>query len=90
MQTSRSLERSTFRTFTAAGMTLLCRMALVVDVGVVTKVFYPVFPPDKSADEVVSWLQQNDRPSVLLPVSRQGANNEIRARGDALTLIEKD
>jgi len=44
--------------FTAAGMTLLCRMALVIDAGVVTKVFYPVFPPDKSADEVVSWLQQ--------------------------------
>jgi peroxiredoxin len=56
-------------TFTAAGMTLLCRMSLVVDSGVVTKVFYPVFPPDKSAEEVISWLLQNDRPSALLPVS---------------------
>ncbi len=44
-------------TFTAAGMTLLKRMALVIDDGVITKVFYPVFPPDKSAEEVIAWLQ---------------------------------
>ena len=44
-------------TFTAAGMTLLRRMVFVIDDGVMTKVFYPVFPPDKSAEEVVSWLR---------------------------------
>jgi peroxiredoxin len=44
-------------TFTAAGMTLLKRMAWVVDDGIVTKVFYPVFPPDKNADVVLAWLQ---------------------------------
>jgi peroxiredoxin len=44
-------------TFTVAGMTLLKRMALVIDDGVVTKVFYPVFPPDKNAEEVVAWLK---------------------------------
>jgi len=44
-------------TFTAAGMTLLKRMALVIDDGVITKVFYPVFPPDKNAEEIVAWLQ---------------------------------
>lgn len=44
-------------TFTAAGMTLLKRMALVIDDGVITKVFYPVFPPDKNAAEVVAWIQ---------------------------------
>jgi peroxiredoxin/catechol 2,3-dioxygenase-like lactoylglutathione lyase family enzyme len=44
-------------TFQVAGMTLLKRMVLVVDDGVITKVFYPVFPPDKSAAEVVSWLR---------------------------------
>ena len=38
-------------------MTLLKRMALVIDDGVITKVFYPVFPPDKSAAEVIAWLQ---------------------------------
>jgi peroxiredoxin len=45
-------------TFTAAGMTLLKRMALVIDDGVITKVFYPVFPPDKSAAEVIAWLEK--------------------------------
>lgn len=43
--------------FTAAGMTLLKRMALVVDDGVIVKVFYPVFPPDRNAAEVVAWIQ---------------------------------
>ena len=44
-------------TFSVAGMTLLKRMALVVDDGAITKAFYPVFPPDKSAEEVIAWLQ---------------------------------
>lgn len=44
-------------TFTTAGMTLLKRMALVIDGGVIAKAFYPVFPPDKSAEEVIAWLQ---------------------------------
>ncbi|HMF24906.1 MAG TPA: peroxiredoxin [Pseudolabrys sp.] len=45
-------------TFTAAGMTLLKRMALVIDDGKITKTFYPVFPPDKNAAEVVAWMQK--------------------------------
>jgi peroxiredoxin len=44
-------------TFTVDGMVLLKRMALVIDDGRVTKVFYPVFPPDKNAEEVIAWLQ---------------------------------
>ena len=44
-------------TFAAAGMTLLKRMALVVDDGSIVKVFYPVFPPDKNAAEVAAWLE---------------------------------
>jgi peroxiredoxin len=44
-------------TFAVVGMTLLKRMALVIDDGVIAKVFYPVFPPDKNAAEVVAWLQ---------------------------------
>jgi peroxiredoxin len=43
--------------FSVAGMTLLKRMALVIDDGVIGKVFYPVFPPDKNAEEVVAWLR---------------------------------
>jgi peroxiredoxin len=44
-------------TFTTSGMTLLKRMALVIDDGVIVKAFYPVFPPDKNAEEVIAWLQ---------------------------------
>ena len=44
-------------TFDASGMRLLKRMAWVIDDGVVTKVFYPVFPPDKNAEEVIAWLK---------------------------------
>jgi len=43
-------------TFTAAGMTLLKRMALVIDDGTIMQVFYPVFPPDKNAEEVTAWI----------------------------------
>jgi peroxiredoxin len=45
-------------TFTVAGMTLLKRMAWVIDEGVITKVFYPVFPPDQNAEEVVAWIRE--------------------------------
>lgn len=44
-------------TFTVAGMTLLKRMALVIDDGLISKVFYPVFPPDQNAAEVIDWLR---------------------------------
>jgi peroxiredoxin len=47
----------TLPTFAVAGMTLLKRMALVIDDGVISKVFYPVFPPDKNAEEVIAWLK---------------------------------
>ena len=44
-------------TFAAAGMTLLKRMVLVIDDGTISKTFYPVFPPDQSAAEVITWIQ---------------------------------
>ena len=46
-------------TFSVAGMTLLKRMTLIVDDGQIVKMFYPVFPPDKNAAEVVAWLQES-------------------------------
>lgn len=42
---------------TVAGETLIKRMAWVVDAGRIAKVFYPVFPPDKNASDVLAWLQ---------------------------------
>jgi peroxiredoxin len=43
--------------FMTSGMTLLKRMALVIEDGVIVKAFYPVFPPDRNAQEVVAWLR---------------------------------
>jgi peroxiredoxin (alkyl hydroperoxide reductase subunit C) len=43
------------------GMTLNRRLALVIDDGTIAKVFYPVFPPDRNAGDVLAWLQQNPR-----------------------------
>jgi peroxiredoxin len=44
-----------------ADMTLIKRLALVIDDGTITKVFYPVFPPDRNAGDVLAWLEQNRR-----------------------------
>ena len=44
------------------GMTLIKRLALVIDDGRIGKVFYPVFPPDRNAGDVLAWLEQNRRP----------------------------
>ena len=43
-------------TFETSGMTLLKRFTLIIDNGEVEHVFYPVFPPDRSASEVAEWL----------------------------------
>ena len=48
-------------TMEVAGLTLLKRMALVIDDGRITKVFYPVFPPDRNAADVLVWLKANPR-----------------------------
>jgi peroxiredoxin len=44
-------------TFDVDGMRLIKRMAWVIDDGVITHMFYPVFPPDKNAEEVAAWLR---------------------------------
>ena len=44
-------------TFEAAGHTLLKRLTLVVRDGGIEHVFYPVFPPDTHAAEVLDWLR---------------------------------
>ncbi len=45
--------------FEIGGIQLLKRVTLIAKDGKVVKVFYPVFPPDRNAYEVVDWLQSN-------------------------------
>jgi len=48
-------------TMQVAGDTLIKRLAMVLDDGRIAKVFYPVFPPDRNAGDVLAWLEQNRR-----------------------------
>jgi peroxiredoxin len=45
-------------TFEVEGHTLYKRLALVVQACAIAKVFYPVFPPDENAREVLAWLEE--------------------------------
>jgi peroxiredoxin len=49
-------------TMQVAGQTLIKRMAMVIDDGTIGRVFYPVFPPDRNAGDVLAWLERNRRP----------------------------
>ena len=44
-------------TFEVEGLTLYKRLALIAEQGRIVKVFYPVFPPDRNAQDVVDWLK---------------------------------
>lgn len=46
-------------TFGVDGLTLLCRVTLIVRDGVTEHVFFPVFPPDRNAADVLAWLEEH-------------------------------
>jgi peroxiredoxin len=46
-------------TFEVDGKTLTKRLTMILSKGAIVKVFYPVFPPDKNAEEVIEWLTHN-------------------------------
>ncbi len=46
-------------TFMVGGMTLYRRITLIAERSVVRRVFYPVFPPNENASDVVEWLKTN-------------------------------
>ena len=48
-------------TFETHSMRLLKRLTLVINNAVIEHVFYPVFPPDRNASDVIAWLQANSR-----------------------------
>ena len=51
-------------TFEITGMRLLKRLTMVISKHRIEHVFYPVFPPDRSASDVVDWLRgQISKPS---------------------------
>jgi peroxiredoxin len=44
-------------TFQAGGLQLYKRLTFVAEAGRIVKLFYPVFPPDRNADDVLAWLE---------------------------------
>jgi peroxiredoxin (alkyl hydroperoxide reductase subunit C) len=44
-------------TFEIAGLTLYKRITLVAEDARIVKVFYPVFPPDANAGDVLRWYR---------------------------------
>jgi peroxiredoxin len=51
-------------TFTVDGMTLIRRLTLVIRGGAIEHVFYPVFPPDGHAGEILAWLDAHPEESA--------------------------
>ncbi len=46
-------------TFEADGRRFIRRVTLICRNGIIQHTFYPVFPPDKNAQDVIDWLQQH-------------------------------
>jgi peroxiredoxin len=44
-------------TFDVQGLTLYKRLALIATGATIVTVFYPVFPPDRNAEDVLAWLR---------------------------------
>lgn len=44
-----------------AGKAMIKRLALIIDDGNITHAFYPVFPPDRNAGDVLAWLEAHPR-----------------------------
>jgi predicted ATPase/DNA-binding SARP family transcriptional activator/peroxiredoxin len=43
-------------TFEVAGHTLYRRLTVIAEHATIVKIFYPVFPPDRNAEEIIAWL----------------------------------
>jgi peroxiredoxin len=48
-------------TFAVGDLTMIKRLTLIATDGLIEKVFYPVFPPDRAAEEVIVWLLAHHR-----------------------------
>src|SRR5215813_6368512 len=58
LELTRALELPTME---VAGLTLIKRLALIIDDARIAHVFYPVFPPDRNASDVLEWLKANKK-----------------------------
>lgn len=52
-------------TFEWQGKKLIKRLSLAIEDGKIVKVWYPVFPPNESANEVLKWLKTKSERTTL-------------------------
>ena len=66
-------------TFDVVGRTFYKRVTLVAELGRIVRIFYPVFPPDRNAREVVAWLSAGSPPSLAVDgtSARQALNTHV-------------
>ncbi|WP_420332057.1 glutaredoxin 3 [Roseibium sp.] len=86
-------------TMVVEGMRLIKRLTLVLKDGVVEHVFYPVFPPNRSAADVIAWLQENTAhahgPGVLIYTTPdcphcRAAKTLLKEKGVAYVEVDVD
>ena len=53
--------------FEVQGTRLLKRLTLIISRGRILHCFYPVFPPDKDAETVISWLRDHFKATSMRP-----------------------
>jgi peroxiredoxin len=46
-------------TFEYNSLVLIKRLTLIIENGIIKKVFYPVFPPNENAANVIAWIKEN-------------------------------
>jgi peroxiredoxin/DNA-binding transcriptional MerR regulator len=51
-------------TFVAGGLPLYKRLTLVITDGTIQHAFYPIFPPNEHAQQVLRWLEEHPRPAI--------------------------
>lgn len=51
-------------TFTVEEKEFFKRLTLIVEEGRIVEVFYPVFPPERNADDVLAWLRGDTQPDA--------------------------
>lgn len=63
-------------TFKVEEKTLIKRLTLIIESRVIVKVFYPVFPTDRNAGDVLQWLKENRSTFPLSGVPKSADHSE--------------
>ena len=79
-------------TFDVAGRTFYKRVTLVAELGRIVRIFYPVFPPDRNARDVVAWLSAGSHGGAVSstgarrPLNTHVADGIFRLEGEYWTV----